>query len=75
MDNSDLTQLLPDPPKAQPIMPALNADRQDISLGTVRAAAKDALERTLSISTMNLIPMKNWNLLIRLPKFATSSTQ
>jgi len=74
-DSSDLTQLPPDPLVAQPTMPASNVDRQDTSLEIVCVAVKDALEQTSSISTMNLTPTKNWNLLIRSPKSETNSTQ
>jgi len=74
-DNSALMQPLPDLHEEQPTMPVSNVDRQDISLETVHTATKDVLEQTSLISMMNSIPTKNWNLLIRLPKSATSLTQ
>jgi len=74
-DNSDLTWLPLDPLEARPTMPVSNAGKQDISLETVCTTAKDALGQISLISMTNLIPMKSWNLLIRLPKSATSSTQ
>jgi len=42
-DNSDLTQLPPDPLEAQPTMPVLNVGKRDISPKTVHATAKDTL--------------------------------
>jgi len=74
-DNLDLMRLPLDLPEAQPTMPASNADKQDTSLKTAHVAAKDVMEQTSSISMMNLIPTKNWNLLTRLPKSVTSLTQ
>jgi len=73
-DNSGLTWLSPDLLKARPTTPASNAGKQDTLLETICAAARDVLEQTSSISMTNSIPTKSWNLLIRLPKSATSST-
>jgi len=73
-DSSGPMQLLPDPLVAQPTMPALNVGKQDTSLKTACAIAKDMLEQTSLTSTMNSTSMKNWNLLIRSPKSGTNST-
>ena len=73
-DNSDLTRLPPDLLEERPTMPVSNVGRQGI-LPEIVHVAEDVLGQTLSTSTTKSIPMRNWNLLTRLPKSATSSTQ
>jgi len=74
VDNSGLMQLPPDLLVAQLITPVSNVDKQDTLLETVCAIIRDVPEQISSTSMINSIPMKNSNLLIRLPKYGISST-